>query len=113
MSITLQRETTEFVYIGVTGDTISGDAEVAFLDAAARPTTGDWSTAIKVEDDQHDLWEDAQASGVSGDWFVARLIGDYGTGGLELAAGDYQPWVRLTDTTERPVRLAPVTLEIA
>lgn len=113
MSISLQRETTEFVYVGVTGDLITGDAEVAFLDAELRPTSSDWSTAIKVENDQHELWEDAQASGVGGDWFIARLIGDFGVGGLVLEPGDYQPWVRLEDETERPVRLAPVTLEIA
>lgn len=113
MSLVLQRETTEYIYIGVDGDTVDGDAELAFLDAEQRPDTADWTSAIKVEDDQHELWEDAQSSGVGGDWFIARLVGDFGAGGLVLEPGDYQPWVRLTDETERPVRLAPVTLEIA
>ena len=33
MSLVMQRETTEYVYIGIDGDLITGDAEVAFLDA--------------------------------------------------------------------------------
>ena len=113
MSLVMQRETTEYVYIGVEGDTVSGDVEVAFLDAEQRPDTGDWSAAEKVDSDSHDLWDDAQSSGVAGDWYAARLIGDFGTGGLELTPGDYQVWLRLTDDTERPVRIAPVTVEIA
>jgi len=114
MSLILQRETTEYVYIGVTGDKVSGVAEVAFLDAAQRPTESDWSEAIKVEDDTHPLWADAFASEVEGDWYIARLVGTFGAGGgLDLAPGPYQPWSRLTDDIERPVRIAPVTLEIA
>ena len=113
MSVTLQRESTEYVYVGVTGDVPSGDVEVAFLDAASRPTSGDWETAIKVDDGQHGLWADAESSAASGDWYAAILVGDFGTEGVVLAAGDYQVWVRFTDSDERPVRIAPTTLVIA
>ncbi len=113
MSITLQRETTEYVYVGIQGSTVTGDVEMAFLEAGLRPDTVDWHSSVKVEDDQSPLWEDAQTSGIDGDWFVACLVGEFGTGGKVLTPGDYQPWVRLTDDVERPVRITPVTVEIA
>lgn len=113
MSVTLQRESTEFVYVGVTGDVPSGSVEVAFLTADVRPTSGDWETAIKVDDEQHGLWGDAESSAASGEWYAAILVGDYGAEGVVLAEGDYQVWVRFTDADERPVRIAPTTLVIA
>lgn len=109
----LQRESTEYIYIGVSGDEPSEGAELAFMPAAQRPESADWHEALTV-DDQHSLWADAQSTGLAGDWFAAVLVGTFGDpGGLDLAPGDYQVWLRLTDTTERPVRIAPVALEIA
>lgn len=108
----IQRETTEYLYLGVTGSVPATSAEMAFLAAAVRPTTDDWETATIVDTDAHALWDDAVASGVTGDFFLARLVGDFGGNTVVLTAGDYQVWVRLTDTTERPVRIAPVALEV-
>jgi hypothetical protein len=113
MSLVLQRETTEYIYFGVEGPIVTGAVELAFLAAGVRPEVADWETAIKINNDGHDLWTDASTAGLEGDWFIGILIRDFGTEGLVLAAGDYQPWIRLTDAVERPVRLAPVTLEIA
>lgn len=112
MTAILQRESTEYVYIGVTGDVPSVGAETAFLAAGTRPTT-EWSTAELVTDNTHALWADAQASSATGDYFVARLIGSFGTGGEALGPGSYQCWVRLTDTTEQPVLIAPEAVDIA
>lgn len=111
MAITLQRESTEFVFIGVTGVVPSGGAEVAFLSAEERPTT-EWKAAIVVADDGHALWADAQASGATGDYFIARLVGAFGGNDLTLIPGDYQSWLRLSDVTEQPVRIAPVALTV-
>lgn len=108
--VDIQLESTEYVYVGLTGGIPSVSAEVAFLTAGIRPTT-EWSAA-EIVDDQHALWADAQASGLPGDYYLARLIGSFGTGGLELTAGDYQPWVRLTDAVEQPVLIAPNTLTV-
>ena len=113
MAVTVQRESTEYLYIGVTGDVPAGDVEVAFLDAETRPTSGDWETATKIDDEQHSLWVDAESSAASGEWYAAVLIGDYVAEGVVLAAGDYQVWVRWVDVDERPVRIAPTTLVIA
>ena len=112
MAAILQVESTEYVYIGLTGDIPSVGAEVCFLGAGIRPTT-EWDTAIVVNDSGHALWADAQASGVTGSYYVARLVGSYLGAGEVLSAGDYQCWVRLTDAVERPVLIAPeaVTIE--
>lgn len=111
MAVTLQRESTEFLYIGVTGTVPATSAEVCYLAAGTRPTT-EWSAAIIVTN-VHALWTDAVATGLTGDYYVARLVGSFGGTGVTLTAGDYQPWIRLTDTTERPVRIAPITVTIA
>lgn len=112
MTLVLQRETTEYVYIGITGSTVSGEVEVAFTTPDMRPAGGDWYSAEKIEDDTHALWDDAQGSGVEGDWYIARLVGEYQNNEVVLDPEDYQVWVRLTDDAERPVRIAPVVLEI-
>jgi hypothetical protein len=112
MAVTLQRESTEYVYMGFTGTVPSVGAEVAFLAAGVRPTT-EWKAAVIVGNSSHALWADAVASGVTGDYYIARLIGSFGGNDLTLTVGDYQPWVRLTGATERPVRIAPVTVTIA
>ncbi len=108
--VAIERESTEYLYIGITGDQPSTDQEVAFLTAGVRPTSTDWEPAILV-DSQHALYTKASAL-ATGDYFLAVLIGDFDPSGVVLSTGDYQIWVRLTDTTERPVRIAPVSLEV-
>lgn len=109
MATEIQRESTEYVYVGVTGSAPSVGAETAFLAAGIRPTV--WDAAIVV-DSEHALWADAQASGATGDYYVARLVGTFGGSGAQLDPDDYQQWVRLTDTVERPVLIAPVAVTI-
>jgi len=112
MALTIERESTEYLYVGVTGTVVTGAVEVAFLDAAVRPVTADWETATKVTDGDL-FWADAQTSG-PGDWYIAKLVGPFGDGtaNLELTSGDYQAWIRATDNTERPVRMVgQVTVE--
>ena len=111
--ITLQNESTEYVFVGVTGDPPGVDQEIAFLEQPNRPGSEDWEEAVLVDDSQHALWGDAQASGATGDYFLARLVGSFGDNDVSLSPGLYQVWIRLTDTVERPVRIAPVALEIA
>lgn len=112
MALEIERETTEYVYIGMTGTVPAVSAETAFLAAAVRPTT-EWDASIIVNNSGHALWADAVAAlGPGHDYFVARLVGSFGGTGEVLAAGSYQPWVRLTDTIERPVRRAPVTITV-
>lgn len=113
MAVTLQRESTEYLYVGVTGGVPTGVVQMAFLAAGVRPTEPDWESAILVDDAGDPLWADATASGVAGDYYIARLVGAYDSNDVVLSAGDYQVWVRITDTTEQPVRIAPIALEIA
>lgn len=108
----IQRETTEYLFLGITGTVPATSAEVAFLAAAERPIEDDWESATIVDTDAHALWADALASGVTGDFYLARLVGEFNENTVILTAGDYQVWVRLTDTSERPVRIAPVALEV-
>lgn len=110
--VTIQRETTEYLYIGVTGDVPAVGAEVAFLAAGIRPTDPDWFDALLVEDAQDPLWTDATGSGSTGDFFVAILVGSFGGNPADPGQGDFVVWLRLTDTVERPVRIAPEALEI-
>ena len=108
----IDRDSTEYLYIGWTGTPPSVSAEIAFLSAGVRPTESDWEDAIIV-DDAHALWLDAVASGVSGDYYAAILVGSFNGNTVVLSGpAAYQPWCRLTDTTERPVRIAPVTVEV-
>jgi hypothetical protein len=109
MSFVIQRESTEYLYVGVTGDLPSEGAEMAFLPAGVRPLETDWLTATLI-DSASPLYQDAQAS-VPGDYWLAILVGPYN--GNVLESGDYQVWVRLTDLIERPVRITPVALEVA
>jgi hypothetical protein len=108
----IDRDSTEYLYFGVTGDVPSVSAEVAFMVPPARPTGGDWEPATLVPDNLHSLWNDAVASGVSGNYFVAILVGAFGGGTVVLTVESYQAWLRLTDTVEQPVRIAPVTVEV-
>lgn len=109
----IDRDSTEYIFVGVTGQVPSTSAELAFKSAGTRPTAPDWKTATIVNNSGHALWADAVASGVSGDYYVARLIGAFGGNTVSFAsAATYQVWLRLTDTTEQPVRITPNTLEI-
>jgi hypothetical protein len=112
MTLVIQRETTEYLYFGVTGDIPSVSAEVAFLAAGVRPTT-EWEPAVIINNSGHPLWDDAVASGVTGDYFVAILVGSFG-GNTVILTGPalYQPWLQLTDVTERPVRISPETVDV-
>jgi len=109
---TLQIESTEYLYVGLSGDVPSDGVEIAFMASGARPTSGDWTTATVVTSDSDPLWSDAVSSGASGDYYAARLVGSYGGNDVTLDAGDYQVWIRATDTTEQPVRIAPQSLEV-
>jgi hypothetical protein len=111
MSLILQRETTEYIYTGVSGDVPSSGGEIALLGAGQRPSEPDWNTAVIV-DEVHQLWADAQRSQVPGDYYVAILVGSFGGNLVDPGVGDYAIWVRLTDQVERPVRISPVSLEI-
>lgn len=113
MSVVVQRESTEYLYVGVTGDVPTVGVEVALMGAGDRPESGDWETAVLVDDAGDPLWDDATASGVTGNYFAALLVGSFGGNPVTPVPGDYQVWLRVTDTTERPVRIAPIALEIA
>src|SRR5690625_761112 len=113
MATLMQAESTEFVFIGVNGSVPSVGAEVAFLTQGARPQAGDWETAAVVTSEADPLWSDAVASGVKGDYYVAILVGPFGDTGVTVEPDDYQVWLRLTDTIEQPVRIAPTALEAA
>lgn len=108
-----QRESTEYVFTGWTGDIPAVGADLAFLAAGVRPTTGDWQTAIIVPDNSHALWADAVLSGVAGTYYIAIKLGAYNGGTLVLDPGDYQPWAKLSDTDEQPVRIVPQTITVA
>lgn len=108
----IDRESTEYLFIGVTGTIPSVGAKVAFLSPPARPTAPDWKTAIIVNNSSHALWDDAAASGVDGDYYVAILVGAFGGNTVVLTNGDYQAWLQLTDTVEQPVRVAPAAVEV-
>lgn len=110
MATTMQRESTEYLYHGVTGDVPANGAEVAFLVAGVRPEAEDWHGA-EVVTAEHPLWDDAVRAGLTGDYFVAILVGPFGNA-VTLSPGDYQVWLRLTDVVEQPVRIAPVVLTI-
>jgi hypothetical protein len=112
MTLVMQRESTEFIYLGVAGNVPSVGAECAFLIAGVRPTSGDWKTAIVVINGDP-LYASAVASGATGAFYIAIKIGAFSGGTVTLTAGDYQVWVRLTDATEQPVRIAAEALEIA
>lgn len=112
MAIEVERESTEYLYLGITGAIPATGAEMAFLTAGSRPESGDWKAAVLIDSDVHALWAEAVASGVTGDYYVARLIGGFGGNDVTLTAGDYQVWVRVTDTTEQPVKIAPVALTV-
>lgn len=113
MALEIQRESTEYVFTGWTGDVPAVGGDLAFLAAGVRPTTGDWKPAVVVDDSGDALWPDAVLSGVAGTYYIAIKIGAYNGGTLTLTPGDYQVWARLTDTDEQPVRIVPTTVTVA
>jgi hypothetical protein len=64
-------------------DTSSDVVEMAFVGVGAEPITADWRPAI---------WTASQRAGI--------LVGPHG--GVALAVGDWDAWVRITDNPEQP-----------
>lgn len=114
MATIVERESTQYLYLGVTGSQPSVGAKVAFLAAGIRPNSdgSDWYDAILVNPTGDTLSADAVRSGVTGDYYVARLVGSFGTNDLVLTAGDYTQWIQLTGATEQQVLIAPITLTV-
>lgn len=105
MALEMEIESTEYVYLGVTGSLPATGAEVAFMTGSARPTGGDWEAAELIPHNSDPLWADAVAAvGAGSSYYVGILVGAFGVGGVELAGGTYRVWLRLTDTIEQPVR---------
>lgn len=74
--------------INPTGDVV----EFAFTAVDAQPASGDWKAGS---------WESTQPR-QPGNAYIARcLVGPGGT--VQLAAGRYAMWVRITDSPEVPV----------
>ncbi len=113
MSVVIQRESTEYIYLGSTGSPPSVGADVAILAQDVRPTAEDWNEGTIVDNESHPLWSDAVSSGVTGDYYVALLVGSFGGNPVAPGPGDYQVWLQLTDDPEQVVRIAPVALEVA
>lgn len=102
MTTTIPSTSLEYITIPVSGTDpdgqlldLSGDTvEVAFvLDGAGLPTDDDWNTAT---------WSSAGQAAI--------LVGPGGT--VELSAGCYRPFVRVSDNPERPVLAVPGQLRV-
>lgn len=104
-------ESTEYLFIAVEGD-VPTTAEIAFAAPGQRPQEQDWHGAEIVADASDPLWGGATSTGLRGDYYVALLVGPYGGSSVTVSVGDYQVWVRLTRDPERPVRIAPIALEV-
>jgi hypothetical protein len=105
VALEIEIESTEYVYLGVTGTVPATGADIAFMTGSTRPGALDWNPAELIPNSGDPLWDDAVAAvGAGSDYYVAVLVGAFGTGGVELAAGTYMVWLRLTDTIEQPVR---------
>lgn len=110
MALTMQRESTEHIYLGVPGTVPSMGAEIALLVAGVRPTELDWNAAVIIADDTHELWAGAQATGLAGDYWLALRVGSYAGGTFDPGVGEYQTWLRLTSELEQVVRIADATV---
>jgi hypothetical protein len=85
------------VQVGVpTGDTV----QFAFTTGGADPQAGDWKTAS---------WA-TNITGLPNGVYIAQCLVGPG-GAVQLAAGTYQIWVKITDNPEVPV-LKGGTLQI-
>lgn len=79
---------------GVAVNPTSNLVQFAFRAPGATPVEADWKTGE---------WE------TSGGTYYARIL--LGLGGtIELAAGVYEVWLRVTDSPERPVRRVDTVL---
>lgn len=77
-------------FVNPTTDTV----QMAFVTSGA-PTGGDWKAAS---------WE-TDATTEPDTYFARCLVGGVGTGATaELAVGDYEIWIKITDTPEVPAR---------
>ena len=94
--IELNRLSTEYVQVSA-AFTVSGSpvnptndaVQMAFMAGGALPGTSDWHAAV---------WETAGSA-----YYVQCLVGP-ANGGVVLAPGMYEIWVRITDNPEVPVR---------
>jgi len=94
MALTMHRLSREYVYWDVTteNDILNATAEVALLMSGIDPVEIDWVAATILGD-------------LTTGFTIRLLVSGTGNGGdIELAAGDFQAWIRITDTPERPVR---------
>lgn len=86
----IDRESVEYIKVPVTppsGVTISAQVvEIAVVAQTSRPITTDWRSATWVGTN------------------IAQVL--IGPGQLQLAAGTYNVWVRVTDVPEIPVLIA-------
>lgn len=94
MTVTIERESQEKVECTVTADLdpTSLPVEFAFTATTDRPTTwigGSWGSSPGVQ------------AGVT--WTGIARTPVIGAGGLDLAVGTYQVWIRLTAGVEVPV----------
>jgi len=74
--------------VNPTGDVV----EFAFTGIDAKPATGDWVLGS---------WDGTQPRPPGTSYIAHCLVGPGGT--IQLAAGRYQMWVRITDNPEVPV----------
>jgi hypothetical protein len=90
MPTEIHRLSREYAWWEVTTDDNlqTSTASVAFMPAGELPEVDDWQEATLVLED--------------GTWWVRFLIGP--EGGYVLAPGDWQEWLAIDDTIERPVR---------
>ena len=94
MSLNIPRESVEKLETVITADAdpTSDVVAFAFVQGATRPTTFTAGT-----------WKGAYASGQA--TAVTPTIGTTGSGaGIELAAGEWKAYVKVTDSPEVPVR---------
>ncbi len=92
MAMTMDRLSREYVWVQIvtTDDLTAATLEIAFTGANLRPDETGWTAAALVDD---------------GKKWARLLISGPGAGGtVELAAGDWQCWLRITGNPERPVR---------
>jgi hypothetical protein len=74
--------------VNPTGDVV----EFAFTAISAKPVTGDWKSGS---------WDGTQPQTPGNAYIAHCLVGPGGT--VQLAAGRYQMWIRVTDDPEIPV----------
>lgn len=89
------------IVVGASVDPTAGTVEIGF--GATEPAAwvaGTWTGEERVVSD---------GSGYSSGW-VSRFL--FGTGALDLAVGDYEPWVRVVAGVESIIRKTPDVLTV-